>query len=69
MEIVTQKIEISAAGLMDIANAAAYLGISVRTLRKWKDKRLVPFVKLGGLLKFRKSDLDAWIEQNTEEAL
>ena len=48
MEIVTQKIEISAAGLMDIANAAAYLGISVRTLRKWKDKRLVPFVKLGG---------------------
>jgi excisionase family DNA binding protein len=67
--IIEPQIEISPSGLMDIANAAMYLGISVRTLRKWKDRRMVAFVKLGGLLKFRQRDLDAWIEQNMEKAL
>ena len=49
--------------LLSVEAAAEYLGMSVnwcyRTL-----KRFVPHVKIGGAVKYRKDDLDAYIEQS-----
>ena len=46
--------------------AAAYLGIREQTLAVWKCTRRyeLPFVKIGRLVKYRKIDLDAFIENN-----
>ncbi len=53
--------------LLSRKEAAAYLGISARTLNVWKcTKRYIfPVVMIGRLVKYRRSDLDKFIEQNT----
>ena len=55
---------------MDIAQAAEYIGIAKSTLYTWRTRRpgFGPrAVKAGGALRYRRSDLDAWIEAHTEE--
>lgn len=43
--------------------AAAYLGQRVKTLSNWRSKGTGPrFAKRGGTIRYRKSDLDAWLE-------
>ena len=44
--------------------AAAYLGCTPETLRVWVSRRKVPFVKVGRLTRFLKSDLDGFLEEN-----
>ena len=62
--------------ILTIEQAANYLGIPKATLYTWRTRR-VGFgpraVKVGGCLRYRRSDLDAWIlrhlepESNTSE--
>ncbi len=51
------------------AQAAAYIGISPNTLQNWRvcgrDDRKIPFVKVGSLVQYRRSDLDRWLAKNT----
>ena len=47
---------------MDNGQAAAYIGCTPDTLRVWTSKRKVPFVKVGRLTRFRRADLDAWLD-------
>jgi hypothetical protein len=51
------------AELMSRKAAAAYLGVAEQTLAIWKcTKRYdVPCVKIGRLVKYRRADLDAFI--------
>ena len=53
--------------LLTRKEAARYLGVSARTLAVWAcTKRWgLPMVKIGRLAKYRKADLDAFIEQRT----
>lgn len=54
---------------VDIAQAATYIGISKATLYTWRTRRpgFGPrAVKAGGALRYRRSDLDAWIEAHAE---
>jgi excisionase family DNA binding protein len=49
----------------DIKRAAAYLGMSVAFLRKAVRLKKVPFARAGTkALRFRRSDLDRWLESN-----
>ncbi len=50
--------------LMTQKEAAAYLGTTVGTLNTWRHygKNPLPFVRWGNRIRFRKSDLDAYIE-------
>lgn len=43
--------------------AAIYLGVTVGTLAVWASSKRyeLPYVKIGRLVKYRKSDLDAFI--------
>ena len=53
-------------GLLSRREAALYLGISEQTLAIWKctGRYQLPFVKIGRLIKYKVSDLDAFIAHN-----
>lgn len=54
---------------MNIAQAAVYLGISKATLYTWRTRRpgFGPrAVKAGGALRYRRTDLDTWIDEHAE---
>jgi excisionase family DNA binding protein len=49
----------------NIRRAAVYLDMSVAFLRKAVRQKSIPFVRAGSkALRFRKEDLDAWLESN-----
>ncbi len=53
--------------LLTRKDAAAYLGIKPHTLAVWActHRQALPFVRIGRLVKYRKSDLDSFIASNT----
>jgi excisionase family DNA binding protein len=53
--------------LLTTIDAAAYLGVAPETLNVWRcTKRYnIPFIKVGRLVKYRKSALDAFLESRT----
>ena len=57
---------ISPAGLMTPRDAAVYIGVKINTLAVWRmtNKYGLPFVKLGKVVRYRKADLDEWINKN-----
>jgi len=56
--------------LLSRTEAAAYLGVAKQTLAIWKcTKRYnLPYVKIGKLVKYRKSDLDRFISDNFQNS-
>lgn len=49
--------------LLNVSEAAAYLGVSSASLRSWSDRGLVPsFRTPGGQRRFSRDDLDRFIE-------
>ncbi len=54
--------------LMTQREAAQYLGTSVGVLNVWRHlgKQKIPFVRWGRHIRYRKADLDAWIDSNVE---
>jgi excisionase family DNA binding protein len=52
--------------LLNVSEAAEYLGIEEKTLYNWVSLRKIPHVKLGHkLLRFDVNELEGWIEGNT----
>ncbi|MBH0121594.1 helix-turn-helix domain-containing protein [Rhodococcus sp. CX] len=48
--------------LLNTAQAAAYTGFALHTMRVWRSRGIGPdYVKLGRAVRYRISDLDAWI--------
>ena len=50
----------------DIRTAARHLNVSVSFLRKQIRLRRIPFARAGKNLRFRKSDLDNWMEVHSK---
>jgi excisionase family DNA binding protein len=50
--------------LLDVHEAARFLGVKVRTMYEWSAAGVVPSLKVGRLLRFRRSDLEAWLDAN-----
>ena len=41
---------------------AAYLKIATKTLRQWRcQKKMLPYVKIGRLIRYRRSDVEAFV--------
>jgi excisionase family DNA binding protein len=59
--------------LLTSQEASGYLGVSSGTLANWRNlKRYdLPFIKIGkrGYVRYRKSDIDEFLERNTERAV
>jgi predicted DNA-binding transcriptional regulator AlpA len=55
--------------MLNTEEAAAILGVSVQTLNTWRcTKRYpLPYVKIGRLVKYRLSSLQAFIELRSQE--
>lgn len=53
--------------LLTTEQAAPYLGVTPRTLEVWRctKRHAIPYIKVGRLVKYRKSDLDAWLVSHT----
>ncbi len=49
-------------GLLDVAGAAAYLGVSEAFVRRLVLERRVRYFKVGKFVRFRPTDLDAFVE-------
>jgi excisionase family DNA binding protein len=47
---------------MKIDEAAKCIGISAGTLRNWVWQHKIPHFKIGGLVRFRCSELEAWVK-------
>jgi excisionase family DNA binding protein len=51
--------------VMDIRQAADYLGISGDSLYRYASEGFIPAFKLGNRWRFRKSLLDAWMDEKS----
>ena len=51
--------------VMDIRQAAEHLGISGDTLYRYASEGFIPAFKLGNRWRFRKSLLDAWMDEKS----
>ena len=45
--------------------AAAYLSISLSTIRRWRHESRVPFFRSGGVIRYSRTSIDQFIEKNT----
>jgi excisionase family DNA binding protein len=69
---VTSRVEldpatVSATVLLDIAEAAEYLGVTTRFIRTLVQERRVVHYKLGKSVRFTTADLDAFVEAGRVE--
>lgn len=54
--------------LLDTAELAELLHLSTRTVIRWRQARIGPaWIKAGGRLLYRRSDVDAWLSAQRVE--
>ncbi len=53
--------------VMNIRQAAQYLGVSPDTLYKYVNEQQIPAFKLGNRWRFKKSKLDQWMDEKSIE--
>ena len=56
-------------GLMIATEVAQYLNCSISTVRRLVMKSTIPHFRLGKLVRFRRSDIDAWLSDNRQGEL
>jgi len=49
---------------MDIKSLSDYLGMKASTLYSLVEQKKIPHYKVGRLVRFKKSDIDLWMEEN-----
>lgn len=54
--------------LMDVAEAAALLGMKPGTLYSWASKKRVPHRKVGAALRFHRGELLEWTKGQGQES-
>jgi excisionase family DNA binding protein len=48
---------------LSVEEAAELIGVTVSALRRWiREGRAPPYFRAGRLIRFRRTDLEAWIE-------
>lgn len=55
--------------LLTTAEVAEFLKISATTVRRLQQGRHIPFLKVGGSVRFSKEDIASYLEKNRVEAL
>ena len=54
---------------MTVRDVAAYLNVNEKTVYRLAQKRELPGFKVAGAWRFRREDIDRWIEKQTAESL
>jgi excisionase family DNA binding protein len=55
--------------LLTIAEVAEVLKISEPGMRRLQQRRAIPFIKVGGSVRFSKRDVAAYLERNRVESI
>lgn len=55
--------------LLTIAEVAGLLKVSISTVRRLQERRRIPFTKIGGSVRFIRSDVAAYVERGRVEAI
>ncbi len=50
---------------LTVEELTAYLKLTKQTIRRWVCKREVPFHKIHNAVRFRLSEIERWVENNT----
>jgi len=53
--------------LMTLSDVAEFLQIAERTVYQWAQRSQIPSFKLGNVWRFKRSDLEHWIEDRKRE--
>jgi excisionase family DNA binding protein len=48
--------------LLTVAEVAELTGLSCGTIRKYVLKKTIPYLKMGTVIRFRVTDIEAWID-------
>jgi len=54
--------------LLDVAAVAAYLSITPRHVRELVYRPAIPHLKVGRLVRFRRADIDGWLDSRAPTA-
>jgi excisionase family DNA binding protein len=57
------------AKLLTIKEAAAFLKISATSVRRLQQERYIPFIKVGGSVRFCRSDIMEFLQKRRVEAI
>jgi excisionase family DNA binding protein len=53
--------------LLTTEGVAAYLQVAEKTVRNWRSRGEGPsVVRVGGAIRYRKADIDRWLDENAE---
>jgi excisionase family DNA binding protein len=48
--------------LWTVRDVAGYLAVTERTVRAWQTEHRLPFLKIGGIVRFRPADVISWTD-------
>ena len=51
--------------LLDISQLSEIINIKKKTIYDWTHKGLIPYVKVGRLLRFDLNDIERWLKRNS----
>lgn len=56
--------------LMTVVEVAEYVRVSRQTVYRWRSVgEGPPWIKAGGAVRYRREDVDAWLESRTQQAV
>ncbi len=53
--------------LLNVPQVAQWLTVAESTIRKWVHYGFIPHVRLGSAVRFRKEDIEKWLQERTEK--
>ena len=72
-KILSEKIENkqseSSSLLLSLIEAAAFLKLAPQTIYGFTSKRLIPFIKRGKKLYFKKNELEQWLDEGKKKSI
>ena len=54
--------------LLNVADAAWYMNINIRQVRRMIEQRVIPVIKIGKHVRIAQADIDSYLKANTREA-
>jgi excisionase family DNA binding protein len=54
--------------LLDVDDLAKYLKLQKQTIYNWLNKRKIPGIKIGGVWRFDKTEVDRWLKSQVRTA-